>query len=292
MHAPAYRWVFAVPQWALHYAGIAARLARIPIVCISDELTPESEAVSAQQREWKRRERRDHQRCAFTIALGDRRAAFIRDENRLGPDHPIYVVPNAAPGPARRLVSHYYQDTLGIAADARVLLYAGSWWWKDRFAGLVDAAAQWDARMVLVFQGRIRQHLTAGRQHPNLRYSTAVLPSGLIDYAASSANIGLALYDPGTVGHREIETASGKIGLYLKNALPVVVSALPSLEWVEREGCGICVGDVTEIGAACDRIWNDYERYVRNVVRFYDDALDFRKRFAPVLARLRGACPS
>lgn len=283
---PKYRWLVTVPQWGLHYAAIAASLARVPLVCISDELTPESEAASAEQHNWKRRERRDHQRCAFTIALSERRAAFIRNENRLGPDHPIHVVPNSAPGPAVRLVSRYYQDTLQIPDDKRVLLYAGSWWWKRQFAPLVDAAKAWDSRTVLVFQGRVPEHMPECPRHPNLRYSSTVLPASLLNYATSSAHIGLALYDPARIGHREIGTASGKVALYLKNALPVIVSALPSLEWVEREGCGVCVNEVGEIGGAVDRIWQDYERYVENAKRVYTDVLDFTKRFEPVRAKL------
>ncbi len=286
LHRPRYQCIFTVPQWGLHYAGIAASLARVPLACISDELTPESEAASAMQQHWKRLERRDHQRCAFTIALSERRAEFIRNENRLGPDHPIYVVPNSSPGPAVRLASRYYQDTLQIPDDKRVLLYAGSWWWKRQFAHVVGAAQAWDSRTVLVFQGRMPEHMTECPRHPNLRYSSTVLPASLLNYATSSAHIGLALYDSGHIGTREIGTASGKIALYLKNALPVIVSALPSLEWVEREECGVCVNDLGEIGGAVDRIWHDYERYVENAKRAYSNILDFTKRFQPVLARL------
>jgi len=285
-HRPAYRCIITVPQWGLHYAGIAASLARVPLVCISDELTPECEAVSAEQQHWKRLERRDHQRCAFTIALSERRAEFIRGENRLGPDHPIYVVPNATPGPAIRLASRYYQDTLQIPDDKRVLLYAGSWWWKLQFAHLVDAAEAWGSRTVLVFQGRLPEHMAEFPRHPNLRVSPTVLPASLLNYATSSAHIGLALYDPARIGHREIGTASGKVALYLKNALPVIVSALPSLDWVEREGCGVCVNDVGEIGGAVDRICQNYERYVENAKRAYTSVLDFTKRFEPVRAKL------
>ena len=122
-HSPRYRWLFAPPQWSLHYAAIAARLGGIGLACISDELTSDAEAVTPAEKQWRARERRAHQRCAFTIALSDARGAFIRNENRLGPDHAIFTVPNSAPGPAARLRSHYYQDILGLDADQLVVLH-------------------------------------------------------------------------------------------------------------------------------------------------------------------------
>jgi hypothetical protein len=279
---PKYDWLFAVPQWSLHYTSLAASLANIPMVCISDELKAEEEATSDVLKRWKHRERRAHQKCTFTIALSDPRAAFIRDEDCLGPDHPIVTVPNAAPGPAGRLVSHYYQDVLGIACDKRILLHAGSWWWKRQFGDLEDVACGWGESNVLVFQGRIQNHFPASAPHPNLRFNSTVLPSDLLDYAVSSAHIGLALYDTRIANNRLMGTASGKITLYMKNMLPVIATANPSFDWIEREGCGVLVKDLRDIGAAVDHIRNHYDDYVRNVKRFYDDTLDFTKRFASV----------
>jgi len=137
---PKYDWLFAVPQWSLHYSNMAASLANIPVVCISDELKAEAEATSGDLKRWKLKERRAHQKCAFTIALSGPRSAFIRDEDRLGPDHAILTVPNSAPGPARRLPSHYYQDVLGIPCSKRVLLHAGCWWCKLQFAEIDHVA--------------------------------------------------------------------------------------------------------------------------------------------------------
>lgn len=285
---PKYDWLFAVPQWSLHYASVAASMARIPMACLSDELTADVEAASAEQKRWRRRERLAHQQCAFTIALSEERAEFIRRENGLGTEHPIFTVPNAASGPARRLTSRYYQDTLGIDANKRVVVHAGSWWWKRQFPDLEMAPQSWNGKTVLVFQGRLANHLGAPAAHPNLRVSETVLPAALMDYAVSSATVGLALYDSSTENNRRMGTASGKVLLYLKNMLPVIVSAHPSFDWIEREGCGILVSSLDQIEAAVDRIAADYDRYTHNVKRFYDERLDFNRTFTPVLAKLEG----
>ena len=288
-HRPRYRWIVTVPQWALHYAGIAASLARIPMVCISDEMSAEAEALTAAQRRWKRRERLAHQRCAFTIALSEGRARCIREENRLPAGHAIFVVPNSAPGPAVRLASHFYQDTLDIAPDKFVLLHAGSWWWRLQFGDIEERAQHFGPDVVLAFQGRLRDGINGTRAHANIRFGSTLLPSTLLDYAVSSAHAGLALYDLETANHREVGTASGKIALYMKNALPVITTAQPSLAWIEQEGCGVCVEHVGQIGDAVRRIRTDYDRCVANVKRCYDEYFDFDRAFAPVLARFERA---
>lgn len=285
-HRPKYDWIFAVPQWALYYAGIAASFAKIPIVCLSDELKTDGEATTGEHIRWRRREVRAHRTCAFTIALTEERGAFIREENKLGAAHPIYVVPNSAPGPARRLPSRYYQDTLGIRSDQCVLLNAGSWYWKLGFAHVEQIARGWDGQSVLVFQGRMLNHFPKTEAHPNLRFSSTVLPSDLLDYAVSSAHIGLGLYDTRNMNNRLMGAASGKVTLYMKNALPIILTAHPSFDWVEREGCGVLVDDLRDIAAASGRIRSDYDRYVSNVKRYYAERLDFARTFEPVLARL------
>lgn len=285
-HRPKYRWIVTVPQWGLHYAGLAGRLAGIPVGCISDELRPAAEATTPGGRRWAWRERRAHRRCAWTIALSEERADFIRREHGLEDDHQIFVVPNAARGPARRLCSHFYQETLAIPDDRCVLLHAGSWWWKLRFRELEDVASRWGAGAVLVLQGRLPDHLGAPLATPNIRVSPAVLPAELLDHAVSSAHIGLALYDEATANNRLMGTASGKVGLYMKNALPVIVTAQPSFEWIEREGCGVLVSDVAAIPAAIDRIRDNYSVYVGRVQRVYDERLDFDRRFRAVAVKL------
>jgi hypothetical protein len=285
---PKYRWIVTVPQWGLHYAGLAGRLAGIAVGCISDELKAQSEARTPMQKRWAARERRAHRRCRWTIALSEERAAFVREDAGLGPDHDVFVVPNGAPGPARRIRSRFYQDTLAIPDDEWVVLYAGSWWWKQkpRFARLEEIAAGWSAGTTLVFQGRLVSPLRVSDGAARIRVSPTVLPAALLDHAVSSAHVGLALYDDVLVNDQLMGTASGKLLLYLKNGLPVIANAHRSLEWIEREGCGLLVNDLSEIEAAAAAIRRDYGRYVERATRFYDERLDFDKTFAPVARRL------
>ncbi len=100
----------------------------------------------------------------------------------------------------------------------------------------------------------------------------------------SSARTGLALYHDAKANDRLMGTASGKLCLYMRNALPVITTRLDCFAWLERERCGLRVGSVDEIPDAARAIEADYDTYVDNVRRFYAARLDFTRTFAPVLA--------
>lgn len=272
---PRYAVIFTVPQWSLHWTTMASRITRTPVAYISDE-------IRTDETRQKARERREHQRCAFTVALSEDRGAYIRELNRLPSDHPVYIVPNAPPGPAARAVSHYYQDLFGIAQDRLVLLHAGSMGWSP-IAALVQAAADWGPdQPALVFQGRLPTQMTSFQSRGSVWFSQTSLPADLLNYATSSTHIGLALYDDAKANDRLMGVASGKLCLYMRNALPVITTRLDCFEWVERERCGLRVGSVAEIPDAARAIARDYDAYVCNVRRYYAEHLDFDRTFEPV----------
>jgi len=287
-HRPRYAVVFAAPQWGLRWAVIAAALSRTPVAYISDELIVDGELTTAVQRRWKSRERRAHQRCAFTIALSEERADFLRGLNRLPGDHPIHLVPNSGPGPALRQSSHFYQDLLGLPPGRCVLLHAGGMGWRPAQA-LAAAAAEWDdTAPAIVFQGRLPSQMRSCVSGGAVWYSPTTLPADRLDHAVSSAHIGLALYDDHRANDRFMGTASGKLCLYMKNALPVITTRIACFDWVEREGCGVCVGHIDEIPAAARAICADYDRYVAAVQRYYAAHLDFAHAFEPVVQAVEG----
>jgi hypothetical protein len=290
LHRPRYRAIFTVPQWSLRVVRLAAAIRGIPVICISDEIIVESELRSADDRARKEQERRDHARCAATIALSPERADFIRQENRLPDEHRFFIVPNSAPGPATRLRSRYYQDVLGIPEEACIVLHAGGLSWPPA-ARLAEIAASWtDPDVVLVYQGRRRDQVVGRVDHPSVRFNPIVLPADLLDYAVSSATIGLALYPEEKSNDRLMSTASGKLCLYLKNRLPVITTRQACFGWVERSGCGLMVSRPEEVLDAVEEIRRHYETFCAAAARVYDERLDFARNFEPVeRALLTGA---
>lgn len=278
--------IFTVPQWSLHYALAGARLRGTPLIYISDEIIAEAELSTPPERARKARERREHAACAMTIALSPARAETIRRENQLPAEHPILVVPNSAPAPSVRLRSHYFADTLDLPPDTFVALHAGGLGWRPT-EELLQVAARWgEGDPMLVMQGRLHTQVATRRDEARVRYARTTLPSQLLDYAVSSAHVGLALYDGQKLNDRVMGTASGKLNLYLKNALPVITTALDCFEFVESAGIGVRVSEVAEVPAAIERIRRDYEGYVVRARAFYDANLDFAANFAPVIEAL------
>ena len=65
----------------------------------------------------------------------------------------------------------------------------------------------------VVFQTRFVPSSNGHHDSARVRYAAGVLPAALLDYAVSSASIGLALYDSSNANNRTMGTASGKVGL-------------------------------------------------------------------------------
>jgi hypothetical protein len=280
-----YAVMFCAPSWALHWATQAARVSGTPVAYISDELMVDSELTTDSQRKWKARERAAHRRCAFTIALSAERADYLRTLNRLSDGHPIFVVPNAAPGPAQRIPSGYYRDRLGLPQGRPVALHAGGMGWAP-LTDLIADAEQWrgDAAPMLVCQGRLPSQMTGRVARGSAYYVSESLPSGLLDYAVSSADIGLALYDGVKENDRLMGTASGKLCLYLKNGLPVVTTRLPCFAWLEENGCGIRAASVHDVRSAIEAAQANHDALSAGAIRYYNEHLDFRTTFRPVAA--------
>lgn len=280
-HKPKYSWIFAVPQWDIHYAGIAASMAKIPLAYLLDEPFPEEEASTSLQKKWKERERRAHSKCALTLAFSPEGADFIRRENRLSDDHPVRMVWGTSPGPAERLVSHYYQDRFAISDRKCVLLHAGSWWWRKFFPDLEGELSRLGEDFRVVFDGRYEDRADQ-KKYENIHYCNTVASAEMLNYVVSSAHIGFTFYRDAPLSSRIAAGGSGKISLYLKNCLPVIVNQLDGLKWIEQEGCGICVRDIGEIKEAAAKIWSNYGWYVDNIKNVYAARLDFTKNFAAV----------
>ncbi len=280
-----YAAVFCAPGWGLDHAVRALALGNTPVGYISDELISDSELSTDSQRRWKARERAAHRRCSFTIALSAERAEYLRQLHRLPNSHPIFVVPNAAPGPAGRVPSHYYPDRLGLPTGRTVALHAGGMGWAP-LGELISEAEQWrdDRAPALVCQGRLPSQMAGRAQRGSAYYVSESLPSTLLDYAVSSADVGLALYDSVKDNDRIMGTASGKLCLYLKNGLPVVTSRLPCFAWVEREGVGMCASSPRDVRAAIEAAAADSRRLSAGALRYYNEHLDFRVTFRPVAA--------
>lgn len=280
-----YRVIIATPQWALCCAALTGKILNVPVFCLSDEIfgSAQTEWSAAQRRlsrgqlKWKQREIWAHRQCALTIALHRSRFEQVQKINTLPEHHACAVIPNAPSGEARRLQSSFYHDTLNIPADQVILLHSGGFRWS-LLNRLAEVSSLWTKDLTVVVQGRMKER--AGyATNARLKITDHVLPSDMMRYATSSADIGLVLYDRNHPEEARNGATAGKLGLYLSCGLPVICCNLEVLKWVEEEGCGLWVDDVSQIPEAAKKIMTSYENYSKNARRIFDERYEYSKHF-------------
>jgi len=283
-HCPQYRCIFAVPQWDLYYAGKVAGLLKIPLICLHDEIFTSKNATEF----WRRREKDAHQKACATIELSEERADYVRRENELGPDHKIFVIPNAPAGTSERLKNFYYHEAFDIPRDKILLLHLGSTW-SPKIRHLANLAKGWDGPYVLVFQCRAAHCILKDLQAKHVHCNRSVLPNSGLNRAVSSASIGIGLYDTDNIkgGDLMMGYASSKLGVYFRNGLPVIFTDQECFRFIERHGLGICVSDIRQIPAAADKIMARYDFYAKNVKAYFNEKLNFDLYTKPLVELLK-----
>ena len=253
-HRAALRALIAARPDAIHahdwdglvVAEAAARQLRAPFAYDAHELAAE---MHAERRGWRlvvaplirRLEGPAARRAAFTITVGPRLAASLRD--RLALDDPVAVIRNIPPihpvGPpaprphGARLLLHYH----GILARGRGLETA------------LDALEMLPADTALrltgpwrqpAFQAAVEARVRARPRDGRLTIHPAVPPAELVAHAAS-ADIGLCLLS-GDTAHDRVALPN-KLFEYLNAGLAVLVSGSDEMaDIVRAHRCGLVLG--------------------------------------------------
>jgi glycosyltransferase involved in cell wall biosynthesis len=248
-------------------------------------------------RSWRNRlERAAIRRAALGITFDEEHAAFIVAETGLARDR-LLLLPNAsgprsAAPPAGGLLAAKH----GFPPGSVVVLHSGGFgpWFNCR--ELAEAARRWPEPWRLVFhvshdvsadpyaQG-CRDVFVAGK----VVFDAEPLPARELDGLVVSAQVGVALYSREILGFRAelMGQASGKIGRFLKNGVPVVAQNVPSIRrYVEGYGCGVCVDGAAEVEGAVARILADYGTFRANALRCYDEIWSPDRHCAVIAERL------
>jgi glycosyltransferase involved in cell wall biosynthesis len=263
------------------------------------ELLPTDELRTESDRHLKQVEVELSRRAAFVVVQDAARGRLLAQDNGLDWDRLVFV-PNAPFGPARRRPSDYWRDRFGLDPRQRVVLHAGSlgaWTGIDR---VVDSVRSWPAEWVLVVHTRydaesspyveqLQRRAPAGR----VFFSLKPVPRADYDALADGADAALALYvrsAESALTGRNVETiglSSGKLAYALRAGVPVIVHRATSVaELVEREGCGVVVGDAADIGPALGRIAAEGEDMSRRACALFERELDVERAFDAVVRRL------
>jgi glycosyltransferase involved in cell wall biosynthesis len=231
-------------------------------------------------------------RAHLIVAQDMTRTELLRSDIDFG-SVPVALIPNAPIGMTNCQSGHYLHDLLGIDRAARIVLHAGMICDAVMSMQLARAARELPDSHVLVFHEREKRdsddpylNTLKGVSGNRIKLSLNPVPLDQLDMVFSSARIGVVLY---AADHGEnvatVGFASGKLSYLLRNGIPVIVNATPALtDIIENAGCGVSVGDLSQIGEAIETIEARYELYRDNALKCFAERFEFGSRFDAAFA--------
>jgi hypothetical protein len=235
-----YQAIIATPIWGSWLAYNTARVQRIPYYYFADELLDQilSNNPEADRNRLKRRNYISNRKAVATIALGEDRWVVQKQFNEIDyPQHHI-IIPNSPAGPTVRLKSNYFRDIFNIEDRKPILLFAGTLNWSLAKRLYEETKSYTDRPYHLVFHARTLG-LMGEENHPFIKISKLPIPAAMMNYAVSSADLGLALYDQDSPAETNNAFTGGKIGTYLKNELPLIAGTAENLKFFEKENVAL-----------------------------------------------------
>jgi glycosyltransferase involved in cell wall biosynthesis len=237
------------------FAGVAAQLARRPLVTAADEIFVggyEGSATGA----WKTLARRAMHRATFTILTDLCRIPLQREYANLPGNHEYFAIPSCYSFPYTGRSREAARASLGIAPDDFVVSFTGTFTenngahWVVR---LLDAMP--DVRVLIQPGGHTNPVLDAllarDRRVIHLPERAGWMESMELTVAA---DVGLVFYLSPKPQFQFMGVSSQKLCTYLWLDIPVIATRQPSFEFVERFRCGELIDGDSELAAAVARV--------------------------------------
>lgn len=208
---------------------------------------------------------------------------------------PILMVPNTPLGRADRPDGEFLRRRLGVPDGASIVLQAGVVNDEVLARDIARTVPDWPDNWRLVLHERERRapsdpYLQEVKRlgGDKLLLSLDPVPLDRLDDVFGSARVGLVTYAPDLgPNYSEIALASGKLGYFLRNGVPIIVNDLPSLRaLVEEAGCGVVVKTLDEIPDALAEIEQKRGAFSAAAAAYYRDRLEFGAHFRGALAQL------
>jgi hypothetical protein len=265
---------------------------KIPYYYLADELLEHllKGSTEAKRKKLVRQNYIANKKARATIALGEERYTIQKQQNKIDFPHPHMVLPNAQAGKAIKLRSNYFRDIFNIEDRKPILLFAGTLNWNLAKKIFEESRNYSDREYHLVFQSRT-VGLMGDNSHSFIKMSTIPIPSSMMNYAVSSADIGLVLYDKESVHETNNGFTGGKIGTYLKNGLPLIAGSAENLRIFEEQNVGnywdgsmpfdqIALKAVRSIDVNRQNIPNYYREHLQYEIYFEKFKADLLQGFA------------
>ena len=163
---------------------------------------------------------------------GKKRYIEQKKQNKIDFPHDHLVLPNAPAGNSIKLRSNYFRDIFNIEDRKPILLFAGTLNWNLAKKIYEETKTYGERDYHLIFHART-SGLMGEEVHTFIKISNIPIPGSFLNYALSSADIGLALYDQNSEEEVKNGFTGGKIGSYLKNGLPIIAGSSENLKFFE-----------------------------------------------------------
>jgi hypothetical protein len=277
-----YSAIIATPIAGAELAYRTASIQKIPFYYLADELI-EHLLKSSAPTERKKLDRSNYisnKKARASISLSEDRYLTQKKLNRINYPHEHFIIPNAPSGIPVRLKSNYFRDIFGIEDRKPILLFAGTLNWLLAKKIYEESKSYGERDYHIIYHARTLG-LMGANNHPFIKISTMPIPAGMMNYAVSSADIGLVLYDKNS----DIETMNaltgGKIGTYLKNELPLIAGSAESLKVVEEEKIGIYWDGASDFDSIAKMAIRNQAVYRSNIPAYYAKHLQYELFFEP-----------
>ena len=214
-----------------------------------------------------------------TISLGKERFDLQKKFNNITYPHENFIIPNAPSGNTRKLKSNFYRDVFNIEDSNPIFLFAGTLDWRLAKKLFEETKSYVDRPYHIVFQMRANG-LIGNIEHPFIKISTKPVPSAMMNYAVSSADIGLALYDKNSLHEINNGFTGGKIGTYLKNELPLIVGSAQNLKYFEEAKVATYWDGEVPFDEIATKAIGNISEHRKNISDFYRQNLQYEYFFS------------
>ncbi len=271
-----YKALIGMPIEGAWVAYRTARIQKIPYYYFADELQEHLTEgfTGAARNKLIKHNYIANKNAAASLALGEERFGIQKEQNNIGYEHAYFVLPNAQAGPAVKLRSNYFRDLFNIEDRKPIFLFAGTLNWNLAKRIYEETKNYSDRDYHLIFQSRTIG-LMGNEKHPFIKMSTTPIPSSMMNYAFSSADIGLALYDRESVHETNNGFTGGKIGSYLKNGLPLIAGSADNLKFFASQKVGDYWDGQSSFDKIAEQSIRNMNEHRKNIPGFYREHLQF-----------------
>ncbi len=282
-----YNAIIATPINGTWLALRTAAIQKIPYYYFADELVDHllKNILESDRNKMAKRNYLANKRAVATIALGKERFILQRELNKIDYPHEQIIIPNAPAGNPVKLKSNYFRDIFQIEDRKPILLFAGTLNWQLAKKIYEETKTYNDRDYHIVYHARTLGSMGED-QHPFIKMSRMPIPSTMLNYMVSSADIGLALYDRESISEKRNAFTGGKIGIYLKNGLPLIAGNAEELKVFETEKVGIFWDGESSINEIATKAIKNMENYRRNIPAFYREHLQYEFFFENLKSHL------